>query len=134
MSLSSWIEKPSPHSVSETLDRLEAALLADGWKVMARVDHSGHATKAGLDLRPTQVLLFGNPALGTRVMQAEQTLAIDLPSKALAWQDATGQVRLGYRDLRALTAGRPELAPAQAAIAQLTDGIDRATDAAVAGP
>lgn len=130
--MSGWIEKPSPHSVSATLDRLEAALLAEGWQVMARVDHSGHATKAGLELRPTQVLLFGNPALGTRLMQAEQTLAIDLPSKALAWQDADGQVRLGYRDLRAVTADRPELAPARAAIEQLADTIDRATDAAVA--
>ncbi|WP_214094083.1 DUF302 domain-containing protein [Mycolicibacter acidiphilus] len=130
--MSNWVEKSSPHSVSETLDRLEAALLAAGWKVMARVDHSGHATKAGLDLRPTQVLLFGNPALGTQLMQAEQTMAIDLPSKALAWQDAAGQVRLGYRDLRAVTAGRPELAPAHAAIEELAATIDRATDSAVA--
>ena len=130
--MSAWIEKPSAHSVPATLDRLEAALLAEGWKVMARVDHSGHAAKSGLELRPTQVLLFGNPALGTQLMQAEQTLAIDLPSKALAWQDADGVVRLGYRDLRAVTAGNPGLDAARAAIETLADTIDRVTDAAVA--
>lgn len=130
--MSNWIEKPSPYPVPQTLDRLEAALLAAGFKVMARVDHSGHAEHAGLDLRPTQVLLFGKPALGTRLMQADQTLAIDLPSKALAWQDADGTVRLGYRDLRAATAGRADLAPARPAIDELAAAIDAATDAAVA--
>lgn len=130
--MSRWVDKDSPYSVPDTLDRLEEALVGEGFTVMARVDHSGHAAKAGLELRPTQVLLFGNPSLGTRLMQAEQTLAIDLPSKALAWQDAAGRVRLGYRNLRAVLADHDGLAGARAAIEQLASTIDRATDAAVA--
>lgn len=129
--MSRWIEKLSPHPVTETMQRLEANLVERGWKVMARVDHAEHAASAGLALRPTQVLLFGNPALGTRLMQADQTVAIDLPSKALAWQDTAGQVRLGYRDLRALAAEHDSLRPAGAAVEELASVIDEATDAAV---
>lgn len=128
-----WIEKPSPHSVPETLDRLENALLARGFTVMARVDHSGHAAHNGLELRPTQVLLFGKPTLGTQLMQVDQTLAIDLPSKVLAWQDGTGRVRLGYRDLRALPAENAGLHRVSGVIEELAGAIDAATDAAVAG-
>lgn len=128
-----WIEKPSPHSVPETLDRLQSALLARGFTVMARVDHSGHAATHGLALRPTQVLLFGNPGLGTQLMQVEQTLAIDLPSKVLGWQDEAGQVRLGYRDLRALLIDHDGLQRVSAAVTELAEGIDAATDSAVAG-
>ncbi|MEO8815249.1 MAG: DUF302 domain-containing protein [Mycobacterium sp.] len=130
--MSRWVDKDSPYSVPETLDRLQEALVGEGFTVLARIDHSGHAAKAGLDLRPTQVLLFGNPHLGTQLMQAEQTLAIDLPSKALAWRDADGRVRLGYRDLRAVLSDHDGLVGASAAIAQLASAIDRATDAAVA--
>ena len=129
--MSGWVAKASPFPVPETLDRLEHALIERGFTVMARVDHGGHAGKAGLELRPTQVLLFGKPSLGTQLMQADQTIAIDLPSKALAWQDADGVVRLGYRSLRAVAAATPALQQAAAAIDELADGIDAATDAAV---
>ena len=128
----SWVAKKSPYPVPETLDRLERALVAAGCTVMARVDHSGHAAKAGLQLRPTQVLLFGKPSLGTQLMQAEQTVAIDLPSKALAWQDAAGQIWLGYRDLRVVAAQHPALGQAHPVAAELADLVDRATDDAVA--
>ena len=123
-----WVDKQSRYSVAETLDRLETALGERGFTVMARIDHAGHATRAGLELRPTQVLLFGKPSLGTRLMQAEQTLAIDLPSKVLAWQDDSGVVRLGYRDLRVTAAG---LHAARAAVEELAGAVDAATDAAV---
>jgi uncharacterized protein (DUF302 family) len=82
------ISKPSKYSVIETLDRIETILKAKGIKVFTRVDHSGEAEKAGLKMPPTQLLIFGNP----------KAAAIDLPLKALAWQDANGQVWLSYND------------------------------------
>jgi uncharacterized protein (DUF302 family) len=92
------VSKPSKYSVPETLHRLETILTAKGIKVFALVDHSGEAEKAGLKMPPTQLLIFGNPKGGTPVMLANPTAAIDLPWKALAWQDADGQVWLSYND------------------------------------
>ncbi len=92
------ISKPSKYSVPETLHRLETILAAKGVKVFALVDHSGEAEKAGLKMPPTQLLIFGNPKGGTPVMLAAPTAAIDLPWKALAWQDAEGKVWLSYND------------------------------------
>jgi uncharacterized protein (DUF302 family) len=92
------ISKPSKYSVPETLHRLETILTAKGIKIFALVDHSGEAEKAGLKMPPTQLLIFGNPKGGTPVMLAAPTSAIDLPLKALAWQDANGQVWLSYND------------------------------------
>ena len=92
------ISKASKYSVAETLDRVEAVLGTKGIRVFARVDHSGEAEKVGLKMRPTQLLIFGNPKGGTPVMVAAPTAAIDLPLKALAWQDDDGQVWLSYND------------------------------------
>jgi uncharacterized protein (DUF302 family) len=92
------VSKASKYSVPETLHRLETLLTAKGIKVFALVDHSGEAEKAGLKMPPTQLLIFGNPKGGTPVMLANPTAAIDLPWKALAWQDADGQVWLSYND------------------------------------
>lgn len=92
------ISKPSKYSVSETLHRLETILTAKGIKIFAHVDHSGEAEKAGLKMPPTELLIFGNPKGGTPVMLAAPTSAIDLPWKALAWQDTSGQVWLSYND------------------------------------
>jgi uncharacterized protein (DUF302 family) len=92
------ISKPSKYSVPETLHRLETLLTAKGIKIFALVDHSGEAEKAGLKMPPTQLLIFGNPKGGTPVMLAAPTAAIDLPWKALAGQDASGQVWLSYND------------------------------------
>jgi len=92
------IRRPSPRNVPETLDRLESILKGKGIQVFARFDHSGEAAKVGLKMPPTQVLVFGNPKAGTPVMLAVPTSAIDLPLKALAWQDAAGKVWLGYTD------------------------------------
>jgi len=86
----------SPYSVPETLKRLEAILQVKGVTVFAQVDHSGEAAKVGLKMHPTQLMIFGSPKAGTPLMVASPTLAIDLPLKALAWEDADGKVWLSY--------------------------------------
>ena len=90
------IDVPSPYSVPETLARLESILKERGVAVFARVDHSGEAEKAGLRMRPTQLVIFGSPKGGTPVMIAAPSVAIDLPLKALAWEDERGKVWLSY--------------------------------------
>jgi uncharacterized protein (DUF302 family) len=92
------ISKASKYSVQETLDRVDTLLQSKGVKIFVRVDHSGEAEKVGLKMAPTQLLIFGNPKGGTPVMLAAPTAAIDLPLKALAWQDADGKVWLSYND------------------------------------
>ena len=92
------ISKPSKYSVPETIHRLETILTSKGIKIFTLVDHSGEAEKAGLNMPPTQLLIFGNPKGGTPVMLAVPTAAIDLPLKALAWQDADGKFWLSYND------------------------------------
>ena len=86
----------SPHSVAETTKRLEAALQAKGIALFCLVDHSGEAEKVGMKMHPTQLLIFGNPRGGTPLMLASPTLAIDLPLKALVWQDAGDKVWISY--------------------------------------
>src|ERR1700742_5001002 len=88
----------SSHAPHETMTRLEAAVKAKGMTVFARIDHAAGATAAGLALRPTEVLIFGNAKGGTPLMEAEQTIGIDLPLKALVWQDAAGETWLSYND------------------------------------
>jgi uncharacterized protein (DUF302 family) len=90
------IDVPSPYSVPETLARLESILKERGVAVFARMDHSGEAEKAGLRMLPTQLLIFGSPKGGTPVMIAAPSVAIDLPLKALAWEDERGKVWLSY--------------------------------------
>jgi uncharacterized protein (DUF302 family) len=86
----------SKQSVGETLKRLEALVQNKGLEIFCRVDHSGAAEKVGLTMKPTQLLIFGSPKAGTPVMVASPTLAIDLPLKALVWEDAEGQVWVSY--------------------------------------
>lgn len=88
------VSLPSPYAVGETLDRLESVLRAKGATIFARIDHRAGAERVGLAMRPAQVLIFGNPKVGTPVMNAAPTIAIDLPFKALAWEDAGGAVWL----------------------------------------
>jgi len=94
----------SPHGVKETADRFEAAAKARGLNIFLRVDHAAGAKKIGKELRPTELLVFGNPQGGTPLMECAQSAGIDLPLKALAWQDAGGQVWLGYNDPKYLVA------------------------------
>ncbi len=88
----------SAGTVDALLDRVQTYAVAKGFTIVARVDHSGAAAGAGLALRPTKLLIFGNPKGGTPVMQCDQRVGLDLPLKALAWQDADGQVWLGMAD------------------------------------
>src|ERR1039457_2305517 len=88
----------SPHSVDETVQRLESILAQRGLQVFALVDHSGEAAKVGLKMRPTKVLIFGSPKGGTPLMVAAPSLAIDLPLKVLVAEDAEGRVSVTYND------------------------------------
>ena len=88
----------STRSVSQTMNDLESVIRSRGLNVLARIDHSGDAAKVGLTLPPTQLLIFGNPISGTPLMIAAPTVAIDLPLKALVWQDEQGRVWLTYNN------------------------------------
>lgn len=92
------IKKKSNHDVATTLDRLEKIVSEKGITVMARVDHAKNAKAAGMELRPTQLLIFGNPKLGTALMQVNQQIGLDLPMKVLVWEDSEGQVWIAYVD------------------------------------
>lgn len=88
----------SPHPTAETASRLEAALKQRGLTLFARIDHAAGATKVGKQMRPTEVVIFGNPQTGTPFMECQQSVGIDLPMKALIWQDTAGQTWFGYND------------------------------------
>jgi uncharacterized protein (DUF302 family) len=92
------IHLPSKYSVEQTMQRLEALLQERDVMIFARIDHSGEAAKVGLTMRPTKLLIFGSPKGGTPLMQAAPSIAIDLPLKALFWEDADGKVWLTYND------------------------------------
>ncbi len=88
----------SPYNVRETMDRFEAVARDGGMNIFARIDHAAGAEKVGRSLRPTEVLIFGNPKGGTPFLECSQTVGIDLPLKLLVWTDATDQVWIGYND------------------------------------
>ena len=88
----------SPHDVKTTLDQVEAAARAQEFGIVGRVDHAAAAKGAGLELRPTALLIFGKPQGGTPLMACDQRAGVDLPLRAVAWQDASGQVWLGMTD------------------------------------
>lgn len=119
---------PSAHSAKSTIDRLEAEVRSRGMTVFARIDHAAGAKEAGMALRPTELLVFGNARGGTPLMQADQTFGIDLPLKALAWEDADGQVWLSYNEPAWLVArhgpaGR--LAEATERLAAVLDAVSK---------
>ena len=87
---------PSSFGPKETVDRLEAEIMARGMTVFARIDHAAGAANVGLTLRPTELLIFGSEKAGTPLMQSNQTIGIDLPLKALVWEDADGKTWLSY--------------------------------------
>ena len=126
---SGLIVKPSVHGVTETLDRLEAVLKKKGVTVFARVDHAAGAKKAGLPLAPTRVLIFGNPKLGTPLMQSNRAIGIDLPLKVLAWKDENGKVWLAYND-PAYLAKRHAIVDRDPVFAKMAKILDKLTDAA----
>jgi uncharacterized protein (DUF302 family) len=88
----------SSHGATETMERVAAAVTSRGMTVLARIDHAAAAAKVGMALRPTEVLIFGSPLAGTPLMQTAQTIGIDLPLKALVWEDDAGKTWLAYND------------------------------------
>ena len=118
----------SGFNTKQTIDRLEAALKAGGATIFARIDHAAGAASVDMKLRPTELLIFGNPKGGTPLLQAQQTIGIDLPLKALAWEDAAGKVWLSYNDPAWLAQrhGSP------AGTTQVTDALAAALKAASA--
>ena len=119
----------SSHSPRETMDRLEAAVTTKGLTVFARIDHAAGASAAGLSLRPTEVLVFGNAKGGTPLMQGAQTIGIDLPLKALVWQDASNETCLAW-NYPAWIAARHGLAGAEAMVSRLAALLDEVAKAA----
>lgn len=92
------INKPSRHSVDQTVERLKNILESKGVKLFALIDHSGEAEKVGMKMPPTKLVIFGNPKAGTPLMLAAPSIAIDLPLKILIWEDAAGKVWLTYNN------------------------------------
>ena len=90
------VSVPSNHSVDQTVEKLDGILKAKGVKLFALVDHSSEAEKAGMHMRPTKLLIFGNPNAGTPLMIASPTIAIDLPLKILVWEDSNGKAWVTY--------------------------------------
>src|SRR5271169_1241914 len=115
---------PSTFGPEETMNRFEASVRANGMTVFAHIDHAAGAAGAGLSLRPTDLLVFGNARGGTPLMQANQTIGIDLPLKVLVWQAASGATWLSYNDQNWL-AKRHGLGPgADATVGALTAALD----------
>jgi uncharacterized protein (DUF302 family) len=125
------ISKTSPHTVSVTMDRLEAAVTGAGATVFARINHAAGAANVDMDLRPTELLIFGNPKLGTPAMIAAQSAGLDLPLRVLAYADAEGVVQVIYHDPASLASdhGLPADAPY---LAMMTGALDKLTGKAVA--
>jgi uncharacterized protein (DUF302 family) len=117
------ISLPSRHSAGETLQRLLAALARRDMTVFARVDHAANAAAAGMRLRPTEVVLFGNPKGGTALMQDQQTAGIDLPLKVLVWEDAGGKAWLSYNDPQWLVDRHGLGGKSAAAVAAMTTAL-----------
>ena len=132
MSENGLVTVESAHAVPETIDRLAATVTAAGLTVFARIDHAAGATEAGMPLRPTELLIFGNARGGTPLMQDRQTAGIDLPLKVLAWEDEAGKVWLTYTTA-AWIARRHDLGDgSRAAVTAIDEGLQRAVTRAAA--
>lgn len=123
-SASPFVTKTSPHDVAMTMDRLAAAVEGAGATIFARIDHAAGAAKVGQELAPNQVLIFGNPKLGTPMMQSAPSMGLDLPLKVQVYRAADGTVQVIYRDMAKLAAEHgadsPALAKAAGALEKLT--------------
>lgn len=123
------VTRLSAHSVAETIDRLETVVTSKGMTVFARIDHAEAAKQAGLSMRPAQLLIFGSPKGGTPMMNAAPTAGIDLPLKALAWEDGDGKVWLTYNTASFLRE-RHDIGGADERIGNLEKGLEAMTKAA----
>jgi uncharacterized protein (DUF302 family) len=121
---------PSSYGPKDTMNRLEAAVKAKGITVFARIDHAAGASAVGLSLRPTEVLIFGNAKAGTPLMQSVQTIGLDLPLKALVWQDISGKTWLSYNDPAWLAKQHGLSGEAEAAVGIITAALHAVATAA----
>jgi len=127
MAVDGLTTRPSSFGPKETMDRLETEIKAKGMAVFARIDHAAGAAAVGLPLRSTELLIFGSAKAGTPLMQANQTIGIDLPLKALVFEDAAGKVWVSYNDPRWLVNRHG----AGAAAAHTADAMEAALSAVV---
>lgn len=126
------ITKKSPHSVQETVKRLKQAIGdLKPVSIMAEVDHQKNAKKVDMELRPTYLVLFGNPQLGTQLFTSNQSAGIDLPMKALVWEDGDGQVWIAYNDPEWI-AERHDIDDRDDVVKKVQKALDKLTDQAVA--
>ncbi len=124
------ISKKSKHSAIKTIDRFEAILKEKGLKVMGRVSHSNNAAGVDIKVRPTELIIFGNPKLGSNLMTSNQVAGLDLPMKALAWEDDKGQVWLTYND-PSYIASRHGIKDRDEVVKKMTGALDKLTSKAV---
>ena len=120
----------SSQGPKDTMNRLEAAIKAKGMTVFARIDHAAGAAEVGLSQQPTELLIFGNAKAGTPLMQSVQTIGIDLPLKALVWQDASGKTWLSYKDPAWLANHHGLSGETEAAVGMMTKALDAVAKAA----
>ena len=123
------VTKTSANSVKETLDKLETIVTGKGFTVVARVNHAKAAEKNGLSLRPTEVLIFGNPKVGTKLMSSNQAIGLDLPVKVLVWEDEKGVVSISYSD-PAWMVSRYGINYREGVVKKMTGALGKFTDAA----
>ena len=124
----------SSHGAKDTMDRLEAEVKAKGMTVFARIDHAAGAAAVGLPLRPTELLIFGNAKGGTPLMQSMQTIGVDLPLKALVWDDASGSTWLSYNDPGWLAERHGLGHEVDATVSALAAALDALARAAIKSP
>ncbi len=124
------IYKQSAHGVKETLDRLEKVFKKKGITVFARVNHAAGAKKIGAKLLPTETIIFGNPKIGTPLMQSDRHIGLDLPLKVLAWRDKNGKVMIAYNDPKYL-ANRHHIKNRDKVFAGMAGALNKLTNAAI---
>ena len=123
------VKKLSRHSVTVTIDKLTKIVTDKGFTIVARVDHGAAADKSGLDLLPTQLLIFGNPQVDTKLIQSQRSIGLDLPLKVLAWEEKNGSVRVACTDPTYLLA-RHGVADAEPIRKKVTGALAGFTEAA----
>lgn len=123
------VRKTSANSVQGTLDKLEQIVRKKGFTVFSRIDHAAGAQKVGKELRPTQLLIFGNPKIGTSLMLSNQSMGLDLPIRVAAWEDAEGTVWLAYNDPAYMTT-RHQVNDREKVVGKMTGALKNLTDAA----